>query len=348
MDKLKIILRIITFTIIGIILFFILSNILVPKTEYTTIIKGFYEEPKDTLDILFIGDSSIYRGISPMQLWKEYGYTGYDFSSPAQKVWDEYYCLKEVLQYQSPKLLVINVENLFDPEPMKNGYQRHLYDNMKFGKNKIDAIRDPQSMISTSRQLSFIVPLLRFHDRWKELTDEDFEGAFGKIYQSNDVFKGCWLGKNIKAYEQSGAKPRKHKNNSIAQNTGKYLDKIKTVCDNNNIELMLIFPPSPRKWGNERHDNVQKWADINNVKFLDVNKHMDELAIDWKKDTYDGGDHLNQWGTQKLTALIGKFINSNYTLPNHKDDENYQSWNEELVRYEEFVNKKEEKHLTNM
>ena len=103
MDKLKIILRVVTFCIIGIILFCILQNIFIPKTEYTTIIKEFYEEPKDSLDILFMGDSSIYRGISPMQLWKEYGYAGYDFSSPAQKTWDQYYCLEEALQYQKPK-----------------------------------------------------------------------------------------------------------------------------------------------------------------------------------------------------------------------------------------------------
>ena len=59
MDKLKIILRVVTFCIIGIILFCILQNIFIPKTEYTTIIKEFYEEPQDSLDILFMGDSSI-------------------------------------------------------------------------------------------------------------------------------------------------------------------------------------------------------------------------------------------------------------------------------------------------
>ena len=346
MDKLKIVLRVITFCIIGIILFWILQNIFIPKTEYSTIIREFYEEPQDSLDVLFMGDSSIYRGISPMQLWKEYGYAGYDFSSPAQKKWDEYYCLKEAIQYQSPKLVVINAENLFDSSPMKNEYQRHLYDNMKFGKNKIDAIRDPQQKISTLRQLSFVIPLLRFHDRWKKLTDVDFKGVFDETYHSKVVFKGCWLGKNTKAYNVP-KNPGNQKNNLIAQNAGKYLEKIKVICDNNNIELMLLYSPSPKKWSEEQHENVQKWANSNNVKFLDVNEHMDEVAIDWKKDTFDGGDHLNVSGAYKLTSFVGKFINANYSLPNHKNDENYQSWNEEFVRYEEFINKKEAKHLTN-
>lgn len=340
MDKLKIVLRVVTFCIIGIILFGILQNIFIPKTEYTTIIKEFYEEPQDSLDILFMGDSSIYRGITPMQLWKEYGYAGYDFSSPAQKTWDQYYCLKEALQYQKPKLVVINAESLFDSKPMKNGYQRHLFDNMKFGKNKVEAIRDPQGNVSTSRQLSFALPLLRFHDRWKELTDEDFATAFGQTYHSDNVFKGCWLGKKTKAYK-APAIPKKQENNSIVQNAGRYLDKIKELCDSNNIELMLLYPPAPKTWSEEKNANVQRWADINNVKFLDANKSDDMITIDWKKDTSDGGNHLNVKGAQKFTAFVGKFINSNYDIPNHKNEENYQSWNEELVKYEEFLSKKQ-------
>ena len=340
MDKLKIILRVVTFGIIGIILFWILQNIFIPKTEYTTIIKEFYEEPKDSLDILFMGDSSIYRGISPMQLWKEYGYAGYDFSSPAQKTWDQYYCLKEALQYQKPKLVVINAESLFDSKPMKNGYQRHLFDNMKFGKNKIKALRDPQGNISTSRQLSFVMPLLRFHDRWKELTEDDFAGTFGQAYHNNEVFKGCWLGKTTKAYK-APKNPKKQQNNLITQNAERYLDKIKELCDKNNIELMILFPPTPKNWSEEKNTSVQKWADTNNVKFLDANKSSEELKINWKTDTSDGGTHLNVKGAQKFTEFVGKFINLNYDIPNHKNDKNYQSWNEELVKYEEFLNKKQ-------
>lgn len=50
---------------------------------------------------------------------------------------------------------------------------------------------------------------------------------------------------------------------------------------------------------------------------------------------------------EKFTEFVGKFTNLNFDIPNHKNDGNYQSWNEELVRYEEIFKQKVVKHLTN-
>ena len=38
---------------------------------------GFLTERENSLDYLIIGDSETYSSMSPMQLWRDYGYTGY-------------------------------------------------------------------------------------------------------------------------------------------------------------------------------------------------------------------------------------------------------------------------------
>ena len=59
------------------------SYILAPKdnTKEAGIVNpsahGFYSEPKNTIDVAVIGNSDAYSGFSPMELWKNYGYTSY-------------------------------------------------------------------------------------------------------------------------------------------------------------------------------------------------------------------------------------------------------------------------------
>ena len=112
--NLKLIFKIISFILIGIIIFILLSAIIVPhwtRNDGTTVvIKSFYNEPKDTIDAVFIGNSSVYKGISPMEIWKKYGITSYDFASPDQKIWLSYYFIKECFNYQKPKVIVLSVD----------------------------------------------------------------------------------------------------------------------------------------------------------------------------------------------------------------------------------------------
>ena len=64
--------------------------------------------------------------------------------------------------------------------------------------------------------------------------------------------------------------------------------------------------------------------------YLDMNLKTEELQIDWEKDTRDGGDHLNFAGATKVTAFLGSYLKGNYALSDHRQDEVYSSWNEDL------------------
>ena len=41
-----------------------------------------YDIPKDTLDVVYIGTSQYHMGITPLEIWKEYGITGAAFNAP--------------------------------------------------------------------------------------------------------------------------------------------------------------------------------------------------------------------------------------------------------------------------
>lgn len=294
-------------------------------------IKGFYEEPKNSLDVIFLGDSSVYKGVSPMKIWKEYGITGYDFASPTQKVWDSYYCIKEVLKYQKPKVIVLDVNQFFANKPSKKSYQRHLYDNMKFGFPKIQGITDSIQQNSIKAQLSYVFPITRFHSRWSELNDEDFN-----LYQNQypSVFKGYYAVNKITSYVNNNQS--KKQSNQITENVLIYLDKIIQELQENQVNFVLIGIPNPKTWNEERKIEVEKWAQQHEILFLNMNS--DKIVnIDWNTDTEDGGGHLNWRGAHKVSDYLGEYLVQNFDLEDYREDKNYEQWNIQLDEYENCI-----------
>ena len=215
---------------------------------------------------------------------------------------------------------------------MKEEYKRLLYDAMKLNKNKIEAIIDPVQNNSKSEQISFIFPILRYHSRWTELEDEDFSKNKGKY---DNIFKGYWLVKDIEPYEGE----RYNKYQEISKTELKYFEKIVDLCKENNIELIAVEFPSIQTWNSDKKERVEQIAKDNNVRFLDLHDVLDEIGIDWSKDTGDEGYHLNISGAEKISDYLGKFLSENYEFENYKNEEVYKSWEEELVKYNEYKNK---------
>ena len=314
----KEIIKTIIFILILIFILFELEKIFIPASKHSTIISEFYNEPKNTLDVIFVGESGIYKGVSPMRVWEKYKITSYDYGSPTAKLYNNYYCIKEALKYQKPKVIVLNTDQLFHNEKIKEGHKRLLYDAMKLNKNKVKAIMDPVQNNSRSEQVSFIFPILRYHSRWTELEDEDFSKNKGKY---DNIFKGYWLVKEIEPYKGE----RYNKYQEISKTELKYFKKIADLCKENNIELIAVEFPSIQTWNNSKKEKVEQIAKDNNVRFLDLHDVLEEIGIDWSKDTGDEGYHLNISGTEKISDYLGKFLSENYEFENyhHADPQRY-------------------------
>ncbi len=327
-----IIAKVLVFFIILVVIVGILTKVFVPFSEHKQIVKEFYNEPKNSLDVVFLGDSSIYKGISPATIWEEYKITSYDFGSPTQRIWDSYYMLNEVLHYQNPKVIVLNIDQIYKNIPLKEEYSRVLYDSIKLSKNKISAISDPVQNKTINEQISFIFPILRFHDRWKELEDNDFKIEKDR---NNEIFKGYWLLKREKPYESEFDYMKQTSGDEISDKALIYLNKINELCKQNNIELILIEMPTPNVWDKTKHEQILELSETENIVFIDTNVLLDEIKIDWEKDTSDYGDHLNLNGAEKVSKYIGQYLNENYEFENHKKEDVYAEWEETLKKYNE-------------
>lgn len=70
---------------------------------------GFYLEDKDSLDVVVIGASDVYSGYSAGYAFEKYGFTSYPYAVPSDMVTLWKAQLKEVIKYQSPKMIVFEI-----------------------------------------------------------------------------------------------------------------------------------------------------------------------------------------------------------------------------------------------
>lgn len=325
-------LRIFIIILVFIILFLFFSRLLEPKYA-TSLVEGsmisqYYNEPKDH-EVIFIGDCEVYANFSPLVMYEEQGIKSYIRGSSQQLIWQSYYILEETLKYETPKVVIFNVNSMRYSEPVSEAYNRLTIDYMKWSKQKFDIIN--ASMTEEENIWYYIFPILRYHSRYDELTSEDFEYLFKR---KDNTFNGFLVNKNIKPVESLPTK-RPLGNYQFADICYEYLDKITKLCKDNEIKLVLIKAPSLYPyWYDEYDKQIQEYAEKNDVDYYNLKNYVDEIGIDFSVDTYDAGLHLNLTGATKLSKFFAKILKENYNLTDYSGDPIYE---QKLREYKDFI-----------
>lgn len=146
-------------------------------------------------DLLFIGDCEVYESFIPAVLWQEYGISSYVRGSAQQLVWQSYYMLADALRYETPRVVVFNVLSLMYGEPQSEAYNRMTLDGMEWSPVKVSAIR--ASATAGESLASYLLPALRYHSRWDQLTAEDLRVRFPR--------RGACLGQRLPSADRRTA-----------------------------------------------------------------------------------------------------------------------------------------------
>ena len=134
-------------------------------------------------DVVFVGDCEVYENISPVTLWENYGISSYIRGSAQQTIWQSYYLIEDTFRYESPKVIVFNVLSMKYNSPDETGsavhreaYNRMTLDGMRWSHSKWKAIMSSMTKeeLEWNSQWSYLFPILRFHERWSQLNENDF------------------------------------------------------------------------------------------------------------------------------------------------------------------------------
>lgn len=321
----------ILFLLLGCVLFGQISEILRRKTAAETdMVHTFYEISENELDVVFLGSSHLYYGVQPNELWREYGITSYLMGSPEQTAATAYFLLKEVFEYQKPKVVVMDnyylwYEGLYDGESRL----RQAFDGMRFGKNKLEMLKTMLPEAGMKEVFSYIVPFMKYHARWQELEDYDFA--------TQPFLKGARLNYHIADIEDPGVPKKKVE---VPELSMEYLEKIMQLCEENGAEFVMITIPYGIEKDMKRYRNrqgmtlyLEEYLEEKGTPFLFYQKDYPEL-IDFKTDFRDR-THLNTPGSVKLTNHLGEWLVSQYELTDHRGDAVFASWDEDLALYDQ-------------
>ena len=317
-NKLKTLLPVLAVLLVFVLLLSLATSLLQPK-YMTDLVEGsmlsqYYEEAGGH-DVIFIGDCEVYANFTPMELYREKGITSYVRGSSQQLIWQSYYVLKETFNYETPKAVVFNVNSMRYSEPISEAYNRLTIDKMKWSEEKVGIIRS--SMMEEEDFLSYVFPILRYHSRFDELTKEDFDFLFTR---QNTTWNGHLVNKSIKPLEELPVK-RLLADYSFGKICWEYLDKMRTLCEENGTQLILIKAPSVYPfWYDEYDAQIREYADKNGLAFYNFLDHVDEIGIDYTADTYDGGLHMNLTGATKLSRYFAGILAENHGIADHRSD----------------------------
>lgn len=335
--KTKLILTITITVLATLLLLWLLQMLLMPKymTEIRegALISEYYGEIKKH-DIIFVGDCEVYENISPITLWERYGITSYIRGSAQQLIWQSYYILEDTYRYETPKIVIYNVQSMIYGEPQNEAYNRMTLDGLAFSSVKIDAIR--ASMTEEETLASYLFPLLRYHSRWSDLSAEDFRYWFHRDTVSHN---GYLMQTAIRPMESLPAvKPLD--DYTLPAVSFEYLDKMAELCRSKGTELILVKSPSlyPH-WYDEWDAQITEYAQKNGLRYYNFLEASDEIGIDMQTDTYDMGMHLNVFGAEKYTDYLGGILQEEFGsrgLFDHTGDEALADiWEEKRERYEQ-------------
>ena len=166
-------------------------------------------------------------------------------------------------------------------------------------------------------QIGYLFPLDKYHSNWEKLDYQslgDLVKDFGTRYYKEDSIRGYYAWDSVK---ECGYLPEEALDSEVRRGifdfNMKYLEMIYEECKAKGAKLVLTRAPLPcDNYIVEEMNTVQDWADEHEVPFINYMKMTEELGMDWKQDSLDGGSHLNVYGAEKVSRHLAMYLNKEY------------------------------------
>ncbi len=371
--RIRKLMRAICFCLLFVILFVFLSGAFIPRTGTTEdgmesrISKAYRGEPRDSIDTVFIGNSDIYRAISPVDLFHQTGITSAIAGRPNKQLSEVPGDIRDILRYQNPKTIVLETDCMFSgtnpgfkkgispleaeaakvdvagqapskatdadiagqaPSKATNTPQQNIFDKCKA------LLQEGDSAFLAA--LNYKFPLVKYHDNWKHLKLTTFLQPRGKYHFSN---KGMAYANTVKAYpfgneymQLSGGK-----NAMLSEEKLDQFQKIYDLCDRNGIRLVLLTVPSANTWNKGKSDTVKQLAKKYDLTYYDYNRQL-PAGFNWVTDSKDGGNHLNYAGASAVTKDLAKKLTDDLTMnPTSLTKEQKQQWRKDYEHFHKSI-----------
>ncbi len=292
------------------------NYVLMPdRLSYGAVWSMYLEEPRDTIDVLFFGSSLAYCNVVPAEIYEQTGLTSFVMAGPEQTFPVTYDYIKESLKTQSPSVIFVEVTGMLFSREVLSAKENIGYMPF-FSCNRLEAAlfgTDP------TERMGLLFPLYSYHDRLADFPPLLFRTRHDEV---TDPLAGATLMQETRPQDSRGPRPYSITEEEFANNL-RYLEKIRSLCAKQGIQLVLFQVPScgylPREW----MDRIRSAAG-ENAPLVDFNERFAEIGLDPEKDFYDF-IHFNASGAVKFTRVLAEDL-SGREVNRHSFDQRLWQW----------------------
>ena len=270
---------------------------------------------ENKIDVLFMGSSLIFTSINPDIVDPIINQNSFILGSSGQNIIQSYYNLIEVLKYQKPHTIVLDVNSIIiKREDQKTGLIYHNLSGMKLSVNKINSFLNTIysnnnekidfSSMSFLKKYDFIITLLtkeRFNWKNKIKTFSLNEEAGNNVLQNRGFLKKKSK-ISFEDYNSLLSQRDDMKIRQIVKENFYFLEKFIDTCIYNNINLVLVKTPTLLNEG--VGSQLDDYIDENNISYY--NYELDFEIINFNKDDFYDEKHLSNRGANKFSHYFGK------------------------------------------
>ena len=319
-------------------------------------VEGFYMEEPDSLDVVFLGSSEVFRDYSAAQAYEEFGFTSYSYATNGNTVTLWKYALRDIIDRQHPKLIVVETNGaLYDDDLLyKEVCLRRLVDNMPHSDVRNDMIRD----LGGDELLSYYLPILKYHDNW-EHPGKMYTGAENTLdlhMRGYSLFKGSSTNTSkmqptayLDVRGDRTVQPLGGKAEALLKDFLEYCrqEKLDNVVFVRFPHLVTQSEESYSRFarGNAAEQIIKEYG----FDYINLDLYLDEMGV-IPEDDFFNSEHMNVYGMKKMTSWYGRYLMDHYGItPKAQTDENVRRWQtcaaytEAFYDYYDIVTKEDSK-----
>lgn len=294
-------------------------------------------------DVIISGTSMSITNINAEELYLNYGIASSTIGEPEQIAFLSYYSIKQALEYQKPKVILLDIEAFlysYDRQVellmRDENYSGHYtIDNFTNFAIKHEAVKQLKQLKSDTDYWNYFSPMYYNHSNWENISNNNF-----KSNQSEDIILGSktLFGNYENVYDYKYIKMSDNTNDKtdMTEINLEYLYKIKDLCKEKDVDLILLRSCGNSRWSWGEYNAIQEIAETMEIEYLDMALYEQKIGFDWKVDSYDGRHH-NAIGAKKWTDFIGTYLKQKYDFDDRRIDTNYHIFQKEKDRYENIL-----------
>ncbi len=349
--------RIISFVIVCVMLFASGAS-----AQYTTknssekdthaFIDGFYAQPKNSIDVVLLGSSALYRYYLPMQSYKAHGFTSYQFASTCQSFDAAEHIFAAVSKRQKPKLYVVEIRSLV------RSINSSVYGKNKFSQKSADKYNS--WLLSAIKNVSVreamakdLFPKKSASAITKAATD-NANWAKPKAVLSEKLYKSYTEIRSLKS-TCAAQGYKKITNPALVPLTTKLPKFAKTQIDEiakyiKEKKINVLFVSSPYRKTSESisiENALSEYFAKKGIPYINGNNYYKQMKINFNRDFYNA-KHTNILGAQKFTKFLSNYIVTNYSVKSTHTKKVVDSWNKAYAKYVEVEKTKTAGVLANI